>query len=236
MQVTLRATAAVIAAVALTAVALPAGAAMDIMPVRLNLEAGGNGAVTLSNPGSGTVSVQADSFRWGQDEAGEDRLEAAAQLVVVPPIFVLEPGASQIVRVAHMGTAAATEQAFRVVFSELPPAQTEEAAGGVAVRLRLSIPVFVRPDRPARQRLVRTGFQQDAAGAVLSLANEGTGHVKVTGLGLYFTDGSRGDVSMVRYLLPGTRRDLGFTVSGNERIHAVAVRLEGKDPVEYVVP
>lgn len=227
---------AVLAAVALAAAALPARGAIDIMPVRLQLDPQGNGAVTLSNPGDKPVSVQADSFLWRQDETGADQLDADPPLVVVPPIFVLEPGASQVVRVAHLGETGAREQAFRLVFSELPPAQAEQAASGVAVRLRLSIPVFIRPDRPPRQRLVRTGFQQDAAGAVLSLANEGTAHVKVTGLGLFFTDGSTRDVNMVRYLLPGTRRDLAFTVAGSPRVHAITVRLEGKDPVEYVVP
>jgi fimbrial chaperone protein len=226
--------AAVCAAAVLLSPALNVGAAIEIMPVRIEMAPGQTTAMTLRNTGPRPVPVQADSFTWSQS-AGDDRLEPARDLIVVPPIFVLEAGAQQIVRIAHTGGKGPAEQTYRVVFSELPPPQPEDAPSGISVRLKLSIPVFVVSNARAKPRMQMDGFQQDAAGAVLGLVNNGTAHAKVTGLTLHIVEGEPQDVRLVAYLLPGTRRDLRFPVTDGHRIHAVTVRLEGRDALEYLV-
>ena len=228
--------AALSVAVLLLGSAADARAAIEIMPVRIEMAPGQTASMTLRNTGSSPVPVQVDGLAWRQDANGEDLLEPAADLIAVPPIFVLEPGARQIVRIAHTGQAAAPEQTYRVVFSELPPPQPEAAPSGVAVRLKLSVPVFVLSGARAKPRMRMEGFQQDAAAAVLRLSNEGSAHVKVTGLTLYPVEGEPQEVGLVRYLLAGTRRDLRFPVADGDRIYAVTVKLEGRESLEYVVP
>lgn len=230
-----KAVAALVAATALMGHGPPADGAIEISPVRVDLAPGGTAAVTLRNAGSVPVSVQADVFDWSQDEAGEDRLEPTGTVVVVPPIFTLEAGARQVVRVAHLGAGTDTEQSFRLIFSELPPAQPEAPFVGVAVRLKLSIPVFVAgADRPA-PGLGVTGFRESDGRGVLSVTNPGRAHAKVVGVTLHRADEAPVDVPVVRYLLPGASRDLRFDIPAGGRVQAVTVNLAGSAPVEHEV-
>jgi fimbrial chaperone protein len=221
---------------AATLLAPGARAAIEITPVRIEVAPGQTAAMTIRNSGSGQVPVQVDAFAWSQGDGGEDRLEAAVDLVVVPPIFVLEPGGEQIVRIAHTGPASAAEATYRVIFSELPPPQPEATPQGVSVRLKMSVPVFVVADRRVRPRLRMEGFQQDAAAGVLGLVNEGRAHAKVTGLVLHLTEGEAEEVSLVSYLLPGTRKNLRFPLPDGRRVYAMTVKVEGRNALEYVVP
>ena len=215
---------------------LDARAAIEILPVRIEMGPGQTAAMKLRNTGSRPVPVQADGHAWSLGDDGEDRLDAAADLIVVPPIFVIEPGAEQIVRIAHTGETGPAEQTYRVIFSELPPPQPDAPPSGIAVRLRLSIPVFVVSDNRARPRIRMHGFQQDSAAGVLELANDGNAHAKVTGLTLHLVEGEPEDISLVSYLLPGARRNLKFPLPDGRRVYALTVKLEGRSALEYVVP
>ena len=98
-----------------------AAASFVVNPVRVSLSANQRiVALTVRNNGSAPLQVQAQPMRWlVQGEA--DQYETTDQLLVSPPLFALEPGATQIVRVGlripHTG---ALEQSYRLYLSEVP--------------------------------------------------------------------------------------------------------------------
>lgn len=125
--------------------ALPAIAgSFGVSPVRVTIDAGvAIARVDVANRGTEKVVVQVQAFDWSQNADGDEQ-KPTNELLFNPPVFQLEPGAVQILRVAlrepHKG---ATERTFRLHLTEVPKARDENSALNVA--LRISIPVFVAP-------------------------------------------------------------------------------------------
>lgn len=160
------------------AAAMAAAASFIVNPVRVHLGADQRVvALTVRNNGSAAVRVQAQPMRWSaQGEA--DQYDATDQLLVSPPLFALEPGATQIVRVGlrtpHIG---ALEQAYRLYLTEVPgPVGAERQ--GLAMTLRLGIPIFVQPAVAVRPDL-SGALTQEGQGLKLQIVNRGVAHVRL---------------------------------------------------------
>ena len=160
---------------------LAEAASFKVAPVRVTMEVQQRSdVVTLTNSGSEDVSVQADPFLWTQDESGADVYDDTDELLIVPRIFSIPPGAAQVIRIGRMKPADPSRQrAYRVFFTELaPPAEPGESPG-LRFRLRLGIPVFMNPETPAEPalELIRSGHVADGFEVVLK--NTGLTHVQL---------------------------------------------------------
>lgn len=177
--------AALVAAFLLILVA-PIGAvhaSVDISPTRLDLGDGqSRGILRLGNQGDDTKSYEVEVMRWTQTAEGNDEYAATDDLIAVPPVFTLEPGQEQVVRVGLLaGADPETETAYRVFITELAPAQPEaSSSSGVSMRLRLGIPVFVAPSGEPAPRIEWTGIQRDGDTMYVGLRNAGNVHVKIS--------------------------------------------------------
>ncbi|OSZ65761.1 molecular chaperone [Hydrogenophaga sp. IBVHS2] len=186
-----------IAGVLAALMALPSQA-FQVRPVRVDLGARqAAGQLVVSNPTERPVLVQAQVWLWSQ-EATQDRLEPAADLIVNPPIFELAPGAQQVVRVGlRQPLPPGREQSWRLWLSQVatPGAPGD---GGVQMLLRVSLPVFgvgeAVPDPAPR-------WQRQDAGSV-ALSNDGGRHVHVRELRLQ-SDGLPAQSLGPCYALPG---------------------------------
>lgn len=214
----------------------PPAVALEISPVRLDFAGAGTAVVTLRNNDATELSVQADAFAWSQDERGEDRLEPTRELLVVPPVFTLPPGESQLVRVAHMGEAQAAERSFRLVFAQLPPAQPQQLSRALSVRLRLSIPAFVTASGPLGPRLRVADFVQDGLHAGLVLANDGDRHLRIRRLEFVPATGATHSVQRADYLLAGSRRPLSAALPDDGRVRRIVIDMGDGVELEHVVP
>src|ERR1700681_77777 len=110
----------------LTALGLVSGAvdALTISPVIVELSPARRVvSVTLTNSSESAVSFQAGALAWSQPD-GHDRYEETADLMVVPPIAKIGPGATQIFRVTTRTPPSPSEQAYRLVLEDV----TEETA------------------------------------------------------------------------------------------------------------
>ena len=94
----------------------------------------------ISNSGTEPLPIQIEAFAWSQDESG-DRNVPANDLVIVPRIATVAPGATQLVRVALRTPARERELAYRVHFVELPMA-TADGFIGVRTTVRFDVPMF----------------------------------------------------------------------------------------------
>lgn len=133
----------------LLALAAPARAgSFAVVPVKLELDARTTTAVVrVTNQGEAQVAVQVSAKTWTQGPDGDPVYEDTPDLVVFPKLLTIDPGEERILRVAYRGPKAGdTERAYRLFLEEI--ALAPEPAAGLAMTLRLGVPVFVAPQRP----------------------------------------------------------------------------------------
>ena len=161
---------------ALFAVLIPAGVlagGLQVSPTRLDVPVDRrSAAVVVRNTGNKSVLLHVESMQWSQ-HGGEDQYMMSSDLIVWPPVFSLEPGASQTVRVGRRERLLPTEQrAYRVFIQEVPPA-AEVAPRALKVVLRIGVPALVTPvgTKPARPRWSLAC--ENGAAPELRIANDG---------------------------------------------------------------
>lgn len=186
------------------ALAAPAAAGnLTISPTRVELDGPRtSGAVTLENNAQEPVLVQVETFAWDGKLSVAD-LAPTRDLVAVPPVFSLAPGAKQIIRVALRDPGPRPAEAtYRLVISEVPPAKGVKG-GGVQLALRFSLPVFATPAgaAPRPHWLLR----RHGKGGELELVNAGTAHIQLRGLRLRAADGKAETIERPGYVLAGQR-------------------------------
>jgi fimbrial chaperone protein len=189
-------------------------------------------SLTLGNAGTAPVTVQAELISWNQD-TGEDTYAPATGLVVSPPIFTLAAGAKQVVRIGRTKRGAAPERevAYRIRLAEIAPNPTEKLVA-IGTVIQLSLPIFVPPaDAKARPAVEFKASAQGNRGLLLSFANPGLVHDKVTKV-IASQDGKvLAERSLNYYLLAGAKRELSWPEAlktAKAGPVEVKVQLEGK--------
>lgn len=184
--------------------ATPGG--LTLNPVRLDLQAQQRGgAVTLTNDSAQRRAIEVEVMAWSQPE-GEEQYRPTADLLVNPPLFYLEPGASRVVRIgrpAAQRSAPTQELTYRVYFREvLPkPTATDQA---LRVALRLGIPVFIASEKPGHSDL-RWQLQRREDGS-LNLRADNRGSLHARAADVRIADAAGNVVARAegfRYLLAG---------------------------------
>ncbi len=118
----------------------------QVSPVRIELSpAAPTAPVNVRNESTtDPVVVQLRAVNWKQ-ESGEDVYTASTELIATPPIFTLQPGASQTVRVGlRRAEPSDTQQTFRLFITEVP-GPPKPGFQGLQVALNIGIPVFIAP-------------------------------------------------------------------------------------------
>jgi len=117
-------------------------------------------------------------------------------------VFALAGNAKQIIRVALRGVPpASTEQAYRLLITEVPGGGA--AGTGVRFALRLSLPVFVTPADAVARPVWSLGL--DNGRQVLRLVNEGAAHLHIKRLTIRSASAPEPvqTIDAAVYLLPG---------------------------------
>jgi fimbrial chaperone protein len=173
--------------------------AFTITPVRVDIGSGRRAAsIEVVNSGQQAAQMQAERYRWKDDRDGDDELEATEDFIVTPPIFSLEPGQRQIVRVLMQAPSdPVREIAYRLILQETPLGDPQ--ANTVATVLRISLPVFVTPPR-AKSELIWS-LRRESGRLFLDVENQGGAHASITSLktadgtvlksGIYVLSGGR---------------------------------------------
>lgn len=141
-------------------------------------------------------------------------------LVVTPPVFTIEPGEEQIVRLGLENPAAGeVERAFRVFLEQSPktPATNDnDKPTLVQMNLRLGIPVFVSPKHPL-PRMIDWQVKLKGDGHVqVSAENRGNTHARISSLNLLDEQGEvLAESDRLTYLLPESRRTWTLKIPGD---------------------
>lgn len=192
---------------ALLPAAPAAASALRVAPLQLNLNLQQPiSRIELFNDGSTDTVVDLRIQAWSQVN-GRDQLTPTDEVVAIPPVARVAAGKQQLVRVGFRRPelAGARERAYRLVITELPPANPN--ASTLQLQLRLLVPVFLAPR--SEQRLLPLRLRRDGSGLKLEAANQGNVHAKITGIAL--RDAQQRTLlsaPLSAYLLPGTARSL----------------------------
>jgi fimbrial chaperone protein len=149
------------------------------------------------------VIMQADVVSWSQPD-GQDAYATTGQVVVIPPIFSLAPGAQQLLRVGLPEPLAGSdvERAYRIFLRELQPVEAL-ADGQLHMALRIGLPIFVPPRASRAGELAWSLVDAEGAWSGLRVSNRSAEHIKITAVRFLTREGSISEeVGMLRYCLP----------------------------------
>jgi fimbrial chaperone protein len=175
------------AAIAATTSLMTHAADLTVMPVALELDAKqSRTTVTIINHGTEPAVMQAEAIGW-QREGSVDRDTDTHDLIVNPPVFTVQPGATQVVRVGlRNGASPDHESMYRLVLREIPAAGDDagsQVQGQVRVLVALRVPVYVAPGQVRREQ--HWAARVDHSGQVFAaVTNTGNVHYKVGLVGL----------------------------------------------------
>jgi hypothetical protein len=124
-----------------------AAATLSVSPVRIQLTGGAGRTITITNAGTSAAAVDARPAGFVLDPRGKpivarERRSAAGWLHVQPRLLALAPGGKAVVTVSAAVPPGALpgDHPALILFTTQPPPR----AGGVAVRMRIGVVVFVR--------------------------------------------------------------------------------------------
>ncbi|MCJ9430622.1 fimbrial biogenesis chaperone [Kordiimonas marina] len=187
------------------ATAAHAAATLEVSPIRIVLTKGTPVAVVhVHNQGRAKAVVQLRTLSWDQKN-GEDVYGDGNSLIACPPVFSLEPGQDQVVRIGLVEQPESwnIERAFRLFVQEVPP-PPEGGGRQVQLTIRISVPVFLQPMKPHRPDLTWKLDDRGKDGMWMTVQNNGNMHALLTGVRLHTNEALIFEAAMHKYVLPGS--------------------------------
>ena len=113
-------------------------ASINVSPVRIELsEDHAKDVVRISNQEDVAKSYQVEIVAWSQTDERREVYSPTDELIAVPPLFTLQPGEEQVVRLGMIAEAdPKVERAYRMFITEIAQPQVAESKS-TGVRMRL---------------------------------------------------------------------------------------------------
>lgn len=186
----------------------PAGpGGLTVAPVLLSLtDARRSVSTIVTNPGDTPITVQVRLYSWTM-HGDEEVYAPATDVGFSPPLFRLEPHATQAVRVVAKVPPGAVERSYRLIVDQLPLAG---APGQLQLPVRMVLPVFIEAAASASHLpQLQWSARYDAQGGLVTIAvaNGGGVHARVVNLA---ADDGQGAVPVA----PGLS---GYALAGQTR-------------------
>ncbi|MEJ2604105.1 MAG: fimbria/pilus periplasmic chaperone [Gammaproteobacteria bacterium] len=218
----------------------PATASINVSPIRVHLDAGSpREVVTITNGEETPKSYQVEVVAWSQSADDREVYSPTEDVIAVPPLFTLEPGEQQLIRLGALTPPdAQTERAFRMFVTEVASPQTAgEAATGIDMRLQIGLPVFYHPVAPMTGRLEVDGSFRDSGNRFVRLRNTGNSHVKILEL-RHQAEGASEPVAIptVVYVHAGQTAELPLPVPGGAAAGRLSIVTESHGTLEHDLP
>jgi fimbrial chaperone protein len=215
-------------------------ASISVSPVRLDLsDDHDKGVVRISNQEETSKSYQVEVVAWSQTDERREVYAPTDALLAVPPLFSLEPGEEQLVRIGMIeGADPTTEKSYRVFITEIaPPQPDQQATSGVSMRLQIGIPVFVAPTTVPFSTFELIGSKQIGNQLFLQFHNTGNVHVKVSEVHYRASDGAEPVVSpAAMYLLAGQKGYVPVYLPDGMALGNVTIVTDSLGTLEYELP
>ena len=213
-------------------------ASVNVSPVLLEMsDSRDRDVVRVTNSSGAAKSFEVNAVAWSQSGQEREIYSETDELLAVPPLFTLQPGQTQVVRIGLMRPAdATTELAYRVFFTELAPPETSDDTSGVNMRLRFGIPVFVAPTAPAQSAVELVKSATAGNQTAVQLRNNGNVRVKVIEIRYLASPDSAPEVTpTVFYLHPGTSGFLPVDIPGENATGTLELVTDTAGVLKYVL-
>jgi len=207
-----------------------------VTPTEVDLSAAKTSAlVTLRNGGKAPLRFEITAFTWSEAPDGQMTLAPTSDVTFFPKLVELGPGQSRNIRLGVTGAPGSMERSYRLFVEELPDS-SRPAANAVMIRTKLGVPVFVRPEKPARTAVVES-VTVEGNKIRTTIHNTGTLHISVDGLTVRGMS-TAGAATFTRevpgwYVLPGATRvfDTPLTSGECRGLATVAVEVRAHNSV-----
>lgn len=199
-----------------------------VSPLRILLSTtSATASLTLENSGGEAMLVQSQVLGWSQRD-GVDVFEETRNVLVSPPIFRVEAGAKQTLRIGLMHSPDPQRQlTYRIFLKEVPPPPKPGQQSAVSMTLEMSLPVFVAPLAMASSQLHWQASPALGGALALTLVNKGNVHAKLSELKLFLPDGTLlAELPSTGYILAGQSRTL--TIKPNRPWSGGSLKLSAK--------
>jgi fimbrial chaperone protein len=130
--------------------------------------------LTLRNESDQPIRFQLSLFAWSQNERGQMELAPTTDIIFFPSLLTLQPRELRRVRVGVGTDFAASEKTYRLFVEELPALEASPE-NGVAVLMKMGIPIFLRPAR-MEARAEIAGLSMHESTFTFDLRNSGNVH------------------------------------------------------------
>ncbi|MDJ0813868.1 MAG: fimbria/pilus periplasmic chaperone [Woeseiaceae bacterium] len=213
-------------------------ASVNVSPVLLEMsESKDKDVVRVTNSSGVAKSFEVNAVTWTQSDQEREIYSATDDVLAVPPLFTLQPGQTQVVRIGLMRPVdETTELAYRVFFTELAPPETSDENNGVNMRLRFGIPVFVAPLAPAHSAVQLVQLATLGNQTAVQLRNSGNVRVKVMEIRYLPSPESAPEVTpAVFYLHPGMTGYLPVDIPGANATGTLELVTDTAGVLKYVL-
>jgi len=212
-------------------------AQVSISPVRIDLsDEHTKDVIRISSQSESTVSYQVEIVSWSQTAERREVYTPTEDVLAVPPLFTLQPGDEQLVRVGMLTDAnPSTEQSYRMFITELASPQEEVAEStGVNMRMRLGVPVFVAPRAIPNSTLEHIDSRQMDNQLFMQMKNGGNTHVRISAVKFHAPGASEEKVEATAiYVLAGQAAFIPVVLPDNKREGKVTLVTDTLGTVEY---
>jgi len=198
---------AAVACILLAATAAPVLAQFSVDKTRVLLTGRAQSSlVRITNDSNQPMRFDVKIFAWDHNEAGEEVLTATTEAVAAPGAVTIGPKESQNIRVGSTAQVGARERTYRLIIEELPQPRSAAAGSTVSMRMRLSIPVFLEPQKGEAVLDLGTPSIASLIPSVVA-RNTGTVHLQIDSV-RFRGVGANGQTAFTveeggAYLLPG---------------------------------
>lgn len=210
----------------------PCAADIVVSPVRLLMTYGKDTTtVNLTNNTEKMILFQVEPFLWTQDE-GDDKLNATKEIIAMPPIFTLEPGKTQMIRIALRRPRAEKQEITYRIFITQVPDETVRASQGIHTNLRISVPIFVRPKGSAKPQIDWQVRKIGDSQLKLMVKNTGNAHILLGTVQLFPDKGSEEpfyENAISGYVLGGQSRSWTLNLKQSLQLQDIILRVETDD-------
>jgi len=217
-----------------------AHASLNVSPVRVNLgDSHTKDVIQLTNQEDSVKSYEVEVVAWSQTKERREVYSPTEDILAVPPLFSLEPGETQLIRVGMLTDADEnTERSYRMFITELAPPEPEIVEStGITMRLQIGIPVFVAPAAAPTTTLEFIDYLQIEEQLFVQFHNSGNTHIKVIEVH-YSAPGSAEKIitPAVTYILAGKTGYLPVKLPGSDQIGTVSIVTDNLGTLEYELP
>ena len=215
-------------------------ASMSVSPVRIDLSnEHRKDVVRVGNQEETAKSYEVTVVAWSQTDERREVYSETEDLLAVPPLFTLQPGEEQLVRVGMLQDSdARTERSYRMFVTELaPPQPNKPKASGINMRVQIGIPVFVAPAALPTATLDYVDSLQVKEQLFMQFRNNGNTHVKVTEV-QYVGPGQTDKLTApaVFYVLAGQTGYLPVALPDGKAVGTVTMVTDSLGSLEYELP